>query len=1027
MREEWLSSLLLAWREYRCQGRDVSAPELCHDCPELAEELGQRIAVLRQMNEFALPGNGPSGLDPTADTAAPTTVSVQVGKGADGTGETLGEGIASPSNGTSVPGSVPGYELLAELGHGGMGVVYQARQAGLNRLVALKMVKAGADVGPEEVARFCREAEVTGGLEHPGIVPVHNLGNSVDGRPFYAMRLIRGDSLMAAIDRFHKAERSGRDPRERNLGLRDLLGRFVAACNAVAYAHSRGVLHRDLKPQNVMLGRFGETLVVDWGLAKPLGQGEADTPEGPLVPAEQESQTPTQMGAVVGTPSYMSPEQSVGATDRIGPASDVYGLGAVLYCLLVGRPPFAGRDLWALLQKVQKGEFERPRREKPNVPAALEAVCVKAMATRPSDRYATGREVAEEVERWLADEPVSVYAEPWPVRAGRWMRKHRALVGSTAAGLVLAMVFLTTLALVTARQNHILAEANARERAAAELAQKTIEDMTSADALKFLETQQELRPEQKKFLEQALAYYRASTERTPTDEHEEARQGRAFFRMGGLQYGLGLLAPAEPSYRAALKEQERLAAEHPQVSQYREDLAKSHSSLGNLLAHLGKSDEAEREYRAALREQERLAAEHPQVPEYRQGLAVSLMNQGTLLAGLAKRDDAEREYRAALKEQERLAAEHPQVPEYRQDLAKCHGSLGNLLSNLGKSDDAEREYRAALREQERLAAEHPGAPAYRLDLAKNHTNLGRLLSRLRKRDEAEQEYRAALSALEHLAAEYPQKQEYRLDLAKSHNNLGLLLVDLRQQFDDGEREYRAALKEWERLAVENPQVPAYRKGLAVSLYDLGLLLRHLGKRDAAEREVRSAVTQMERVVTENPQVPDFHNLLAATLWLLADLRSRAGDAAEARIILQKARPHHAAALGANPRDLSYQRFYRDNLSALSDACHAVGDHAASVAAAQQLAGCAFDPVLNTHKGACYVARAILLAEKDNMLSEARRHELAKTYADQAMDLLRQAVAKGYKDAARMKQDADLDPIRNREDFKRLIGELEAKK
>jgi tetratricopeptide (TPR) repeat protein len=243
----------------------------------------------------------------------------------------------------------------------------------------------------------------------------------------------------------------------------------------------------------------------------------------------------------------------------------------------------------------------------------------------------------------------------------------------------LALVFVGTLALVIARQNRVLEEANARERAAAELAQKTIEDMTSVTALKFLETEKELRPEQKKFLEEALAYYRQSTERTPVDEREAGRQATAFFRMGFLQDRLGLTEPAVNSYRAAIEVNERLAGEHPQVPGYRRVLAESHNNLGDVLARLGKHDAAEPEFRTALKEHERLAAEHPLVPEYRRNLATSHLDLGNVLARLGKRDTAAREYRAALQEQERLAAEHPRVPEDRLELATSHNNLGILL------------------------------------------------------------------------------------------------------------------------------------------------------------------------------------------------------------------------------------------------------------------------------------------------------------------------------------------------------------
>src|SRR5262249_11176450 len=201
---------------------------------------------------------------------------------------------------------------------------------------------------PASRARFLLEAEVTGRLEHPGVVPVYGLGTSDQGRPFYAMRFVRGQSLKEAIDRFYQAdEHPGRDPAERTLALRQLLGRFIDVCQAIAYAHSRGVIHRDLKPANILLGPYGETLVVDWGLAKVVGRD--DPPPQPaaeltLRPASHSGSSETVAGTAMGTPAYMSPEQAEGRLERIGPASDIYSLGATLYCLVTGRPPLNDGD-----------------------------------------------------------------------------------------------------------------------------------------------------------------------------------------------------------------------------------------------------------------------------------------------------------------------------------------------------------------------------------------------------------------------------------------------------------------------------------------------------------------------------------------------------------------------------------------------------------------------------------------------------------------------------------------------------------
>src|SRR5262245_37959575 len=273
---------------------------------------------------------------------------------------------------------VPGYEVLAELGRGGMGVVYQARQASPARLVALKMLLSGAHAGPDRRARFRVEADAIARLQHPNIVQIHEVGFA-DGVPFFSMELLEGGALS---DRLEKKPQ----PPDFAAGLVEALAR------AAHYAHQRGVVHRDLKPSNVLLSADGTPKLADFGLAR-LQQDEAAAPL-------------TASNAVLGTPSYAAPEQAAGGSRSAGPAVDVYSLGAILYEMLTGRPPFQAATPTETILEVLSSEPVAPRRLAPGVPRDLETVCLKCLEKDPQKRYASAQVLADDLRRWLNREPI---------------------------------------------------------------------------------------------------------------------------------------------------------------------------------------------------------------------------------------------------------------------------------------------------------------------------------------------------------------------------------------------------------------------------------------------------------------------------------------------------------------------------------------------------------------------------------------------------------------------------------------------
>ena len=313
------------------------------------------------------------------------------------------------------------YRLLDELGRGGMSTVYLAEDAVLGRRVALKVISTGA-ADAQTADRMLREARILARLEHPGIVPVHDAGALPDGRIFYAMKRVEGERL---------------DVLAAKAPLADRLRIFQRICEAVAFAHAHGVLHRDLKPENVMVGSFGEVLVMDWGVAKLLDAAERATRGRTEARAAE-----TSAGTVVGTLSYMAPEQAEARADAISPRTDVYALGGLLYFLLARRPPFEGTAAEARTRGEASAPPIPPRRIEPSIPRPLEAVVARAMSADPAARYASAEDLAAEVARFLGGEPVQAYRErPWE-RAARIFARYRTPILLVAAYLLMRALLL---------------------------------------------------------------------------------------------------------------------------------------------------------------------------------------------------------------------------------------------------------------------------------------------------------------------------------------------------------------------------------------------------------------------------------------------------------------------------------------------------------------------------------------------------------------------------------------------------------
>lgn len=332
------------------------------------------------------------------------------------------------------------YRLTRTHGMGGLGVVSIAEDAALERNVAVKHMRLERLLDPMAIERFIREARLTGRLQHPNIVPVYELGLRPDDQtPFYAMRFVGHRTLHDAIAEHHSDNSASES--ERNLRFRGLLQSFLSVCNAVAFAHDERVIHRDIKPANVMIGDFGEVILLDWGLAKRLDEPEPAAAAAAGLDGETgTSAAQTLAGVRLGSPAYMAPEQASGRIDLHGTQTDVYGLGVMLYEILSGDVPFSGASTEELLAAIQSREMPDPRMRNRSAPRALIAICRKAMEKGPLDRYPNAKALAEDVQHWLADEPVSVFREPAHRRCARWARNHKPIAAAIAASIAVLAV-----------------------------------------------------------------------------------------------------------------------------------------------------------------------------------------------------------------------------------------------------------------------------------------------------------------------------------------------------------------------------------------------------------------------------------------------------------------------------------------------------------------------------------------------------------------------------------------------------------
>jgi serine/threonine-protein kinase len=909
---------------------------------------------------------------------------------------------------------------------GGIGQVWLARDPSLGRDVVLKELRPERFGQPEVCARFLREAQITGQLEHPGIVPVYELGRGpADQAPFYTMRFIRGRTLAEAARAHHdRMERGQADPME----IRDLLNAFVGVCNAVAYAHSRGVLHRDLKPQNVVLGDYGEAIVLDWGLAKVAGESEAGVAL-PLEMLANDKNQATLQGQVLGTPAYMAPEQAEGRLDLLDTRTDVYGLGAVLYEILTGKPPFAGGETTGVLRRVVHDEPSPPHSENAATPRALEAVCLKALAKQPAGRYSSAKELAAEVQRWLAGEAVLAYREPLSARLGRRVRRHRTLVTGAAAALLVALLGFAVVLGLQARSNAELRAANQRERARFDLAMEAIKTFHSGVSEDLLLNQKEFGPLRDKLLREAREFYR---------------------RLEGM-----LAGQADLDSRLAL--------------------GISYHEVADLTRRIGSADEACDVNQRAVTLFEELAREAPNDARPRRELARSLRSQKIILGIIGRKDEELSMARRTRDLYQALVEADPSDLRLRGEWADCERDFGVSLSlhdRLGEALESVERARAAL--ESPINGNSP-PEHFRRQLATVYGSLALILDESGKRQEALRAYQRSCDLGEELFRANPKDPETTHELARNLGNMaGFWIADGQET-----KALAACDRALEVIRVgedANPSIILFPAASAWINFARAGQLISLGRNDEALTALERARTIRERLIKANPSNVRNQVQLVGVQGQMSEIHRKAGRTKEALAALEQAREVASRLSDAHPEDLEYRGYVVEVDSSLAELHGAMHEPSKAFACferalslqrklvkenpstpqvqsglaetlrrrgnlAQKL-GRAGEAAAN-YRESISLLEALAKPEPGNLYGLARSQSLlsglagrpdsglrsadGEAEAVKAVATLRRAIAAGWNNSAQARADTDLAPLHPRPDFQKLLAELDRKK
>jgi hypothetical protein len=718
----------------------------------------------------------------------------------------------------------------------------------------------------------------------------------------------------------------------------------------------------------------------------------------------------------------MSPEQAAGLVDRLGPASDIYSLGATLYNILAGKPPVTDKDVRNTLTRVMKGDFPHPRMINNAIPRPLEGIVLKAMALNPEERYPSVKALGQDVENWMAGEPVSAYRDPWPSRLARWARRHRTTVAAAAALVLTAVVGLTAGSILLERER----TRTERERLLAVknygFAYEAAETMLSRVGDVDLADIPQMEPVRLELLKTARVQFENLLKQESQDEQVLLLEARTRARLGDVLEMMGLNTEAEQNYRDAIASSRALQSRPRDDDRPARVQARAYHGLGVLLRKLNRFREAESWLREAVRLREQLAAGAPADPERLQELSESRYYLGALLARLVRPDAVDRQlYDQAIQDQHALIDNGD--PKNRLKLARYRNNLAILEARRDKAK-ADRDFHEVL---EILAEPETAStlPAARWQRARASNNLAILLLASQQDADAETLWSQARDELAPLSAQFPRINQYRRELASVLNNLGNLARN-RDQHDLATDSFRQVTQLLEELARTDPDVPDYQQNLEIARFELELLRLEAGQAADTVGLDRILATQ-ESLIAEHPEVPDYRNALGRNLLEYGTTLFERVKGGGAQPLVDRASGRFQEALEADPGNQTYVQNLADALILQMLIALEARDLETVSTVADRLVDLRGDDLKAYLTASMGLAHCVELTAQDQALAPEIREQRVERFGQRAVEILQKALTRELLQSAELLNDKKFLPLFTRPDFIDLVKELMERK